>query len=133
MSKDFIFKKSVQGRDQFCQYLAKNEDIYSIVPYQKFSCHACMLATLLLKRKLQHVGHKWIICGSHLDCSVDQWVKWVNRCDSLSTLIASYIASYICTIEMFISYSYMHARILHTKYIACSTQHNVAIVSYVAI
>ena len=32
------------------------------------------------------MGHKWVICGSHLDCSVGQWVKWVNRCDPLSTL-----------------------------------------------
>ena len=46
-----------------------------------------MLATLLLIRKLQHMGHKWVICGSHPDCSVGQWVKWVNRYDLLSTLI----------------------------------------------
>ena len=50
---------------------AKNEEIYGIVPYQKFSCHV----TLLLKRKLQHVGHMWVISR----CSVGQWVKWVNR------------------------------------------------------
>ena len=48
-----------------------------------------MLATLLLKRKFQHVGHKWVICGSHPDCSVRQWVKWVNRYDLLSTLVSS--------------------------------------------
>ena len=47
-----------------------------------FSCHI----TLLLKRKLQHVGHRWVICGSHSDCSVGQWVKWINRCDPLLTL-----------------------------------------------
>ena len=69
-------------------YPAKNEEIYGIVPYQKFSCHV----TLLLKRKLQHVGHKWVtsgsyIYGSHPDCSVGQWVKWVNRCNPLSTLV----------------------------------------------
>ena len=46
-----------------------------------------MLATLFLKRKSQHVGHEWVICGSHLDCSVVQWVKWVIRCDPLSTLV----------------------------------------------
>ena len=39
------------------------------------------------KRKLPHVGHKWVICGSHMDCSVAQWVKWINRCDPLSTLV----------------------------------------------
>ena len=31
-------------------------------------------------------GHSYI-CGSHPDCSVGQWVKWVNRCDPLSTLM----------------------------------------------
>ena len=64
-------------------YPAKNEEIYGIVPYQNFSCHVT-LATF--KRKLQHVGHKWVICGSHLDCSVGEWVKWVNKCDPFSTL-----------------------------------------------
>ena len=67
-------------------YSAKNEEIYGIV-----SGHA----TLLLKRKLQHVGHKWVICGSHLDCSVGQWVKWVNRCNPLSTLMHT-ILYYMC-------------------------------------
>ena len=52
-------------------YPAKNEEIYGNVPYQKFSCHV----TSLLKRTLQHVGHKWVICGLHPDCSVGQWVK----------------------------------------------------------
>ena len=32
------------------------------------------------------MGHKWVICGSHPDCTVGQWVKWVNRYDPLSTL-----------------------------------------------
>ena len=27
---------------------------------------------ITLKRKLQHVGHKWIICESHLDCPMGQ-------------------------------------------------------------
>ena len=36
-------------------YPTKIEQIYSIVPYQKFHV---TLATL--KRKLQHVGHKWV-------------------------------------------------------------------------
>ena len=29
----------------------------------------------------------WVICGSHPDYSVGPWVKWVNRCDPLSTLV----------------------------------------------
>ena len=40
-------------------YPAKNEEIYRIVPYQKFSCHV----TLLLNRNLRgsQVGHIWIV------------------------------------------------------------------------
>ena len=38
-------------------YPAKNEEIYGIVPYQNFLCYVA----LLLKRKLQHVGHTWIV------------------------------------------------------------------------
>ena len=58
-------------------YPAKNEEVYGIVPYQNFF----MLCYITLK--FQHVGHIWIV----------QWVKWVNRCDPLSTLVASYIPS----------------------------------------
>ena len=43
------------------------------------------------------MGHKWVICRSHPDCSVGQWVKWVNRCDPLSTL------SHIAKAESYIS------------------------------
>ena len=32
----------------------------------------------LSSKKFQHMGHKWVICGSHPDCSVGQWRKWVN-------------------------------------------------------
>ena len=39
---------------------------------------SCYVHWLHLKRKLQHVGRKWVICGSHPDCSVGQWVKWAN-------------------------------------------------------
>ena len=55
-----------------------------------------MLHWLHLKRKLQHVGHKWVICGSHPDCFVGQWVKWVNKCDPLSTLVPWTIYAYFC-------------------------------------
>ena len=94
---------------------AKNEEVYGIVPYQKiFSCHV----TLLLKRKLQHLSHKCVICGSHPDCSVGQWV---NRCDSLSNLMQitshcnllsqySNLASVLCdyiTIDPSHCYSYI--------------------------
>ena len=33
------------------------------------------------------MGHKWVTSGSHPDYSMGHWVKWVNRCDPLSTLI----------------------------------------------
>ena len=33
------------------------------------------------------MDHKWVICGSHPDCFVGQWVKWVIMCDPLSTLV----------------------------------------------
>ena len=38
-------------------YPAKNKDIYGIAPYQKFlmSCY------ITFKKKLQHVGHIWIV------------------------------------------------------------------------
>ena len=39
--------------------------------------------SLLLKRKLSHMGHKWVIVG-HIQ--IAQWVRWVNKCDPLSTL-----------------------------------------------
>ena len=38
-----------------------------------------MSLALLLKRKFQHVGHKWVTCGSHPDCSMGQWVKCVTH------------------------------------------------------
>ena len=44
VSKDFIFKKSVQGLEQ---YPAKNEEIYGIVPYQKFF----MLCYIIFKKR----------------------------------------------------------------------------------
>ena len=57
------------------------KEIYGIVSYLIFPCKF----TLLLK-KLWHVGHKRIICGSHPDCYVGQWV---NKCNPLSTLLSS--------------------------------------------
>ena len=49
-------------------YPANNEDIYGIVPYIINFFIAIMLHQLLLKRKIQHVSHKWVtsrlLCGS---------------------------------------------------------------------
>ena len=56
--------------------------IMALFHIKNFPRHAT-LATF--KMKTYHVGHKWIR-GSHPDCSVGHWVKWVNRCEPLSTL-----------------------------------------------
>ena len=58
VSKDIIIKKFLQG---MALYPATNEEIYGIV-YMYIKC-LCQVT----KRKLQHVGHKWVICGSHPD------------------------------------------------------------------
>ena len=62
--------QEVCARDRF-YILPRMKKSMALFHIKNFSCHV----TLLLKRKLQYVGHKWVICGSHLDCSVGQWVK----------------------------------------------------------
>ena len=57
-------------RDQFC-ILPRMKKSMALFHIKNFSC--------TFKRKLQHAGHKWVTCGSHPDCSIGQWVKWVNR------------------------------------------------------
>ena len=44
------------------------EEVYGIVSYLIFS----ISFYITFKRKLQHLGHKRVICGSHVDCSVGQ-------------------------------------------------------------
>ena len=58
VSKDFIFKKSMHARDW---YPAKNEEPMALFHIKIFHV---MLATLLLKRKYQHVGHIQIFLWS---------------------------------------------------------------------
>ena len=48
-------------------YCAKNKEIYGSVLYQNFSMSFCI-------RIPQHVDHKDVTSGSHLDCSVGQQV-----------------------------------------------------------
>ena len=108
VSKNFIFKKSVQGTSSVscqkwrnlkhcsipkifhaywdCISLLSNNLLISSFRFQAnlrmsaaFFLYIVMLHWLHVKRKLQHVGHKWVMCGSHPDCSVGQWVTWVNR------------------------------------------------------
>ena len=45
-----------------------------------------------LERKLQHVGHKWVIYGSHLDCSVGQMGQQVRP---IATDFQPWIGSYV--------------------------------------
>ena len=78
------FHFQVCARDWFC-ILPRMKKSMALFRIKNFSYRV----TLLLKRNLQHVGHKLIVCGSHPDCSVGQWVKRVNRCDPFSTLIAT--------------------------------------------
>ena len=81
--QNFVFKKSVQRT--------------SSVSCQEWrNLWHCSISTICIIFKLQHVCHKWVmilICGSHPDCSASQWVKWVNRCDPLSTLMQIHMYS----------------------------------------
>ena len=60
-----------------------NLDDFSLANYRQFAKFVklstrqtfLLYGITLLLRKLQHVGHKRVICGSHLDFSVAQWVK----------------------------------------------------------
>ena len=71
-----------KGPDQFCILLRMKNTACSIVPYQKFSGRA----TLLLKRKLQHVGHKWVIAMWITSGLFSGSSGSTCRCDPLSTL-----------------------------------------------
>ena len=107
VSKYFIFKKSVQGTgSESCQKLRN-----------LWHCSISTIFHVMLQRNLQHVDHKWVICGSHPDCSVGQWVKWVNRCDPLSTLIhnTSQLGSYIHFYNYY-SHSYDTIHVMHEIY-----------------
>ena len=77
VSKDFIFKKSkaVQG------ILLRMKKSMALFHIKNFSCHV----TLATFKKENF--NMWVTSGSHPDCSVGQWVKWVSRCDPLSTLV----------------------------------------------
>ena len=50
--------QEVCARDQF-RILPRMKKSVALFHIKNFSCHV----TLLLKRKLQHVGHKWVIFG----------------------------------------------------------------------
>ena len=48
--------QEVCARDRYC-ILPRMKKSMALFYIKNFSCHV----TLLLKRKLQHVGHKWVI------------------------------------------------------------------------
>ena len=61
-------------------YPAKNEEMYGIVPYQNFSWHSYYVT---FKKNF----NMWVTSGSYVvHIRIILWVKWVNRCDPLSTL-----------------------------------------------
>ena len=67
--KDFIFKRSVpQGTSSVSCQEGRN----------LWHCSISKNFYVILLKKLQHVGHKWVICGSHLDCSVGQMGQQVR-------------------------------------------------------
>ena len=59
------------ARDQFC-ILPRMKKSMALFHIKSFSCHV----TILLKRKLQHVGHKWVTSGLFcgLVCQMSQQV-----------------------------------------------------------
>ena len=78
VSKDVIFKKSVQGTSCVsCQELRN-----------LWHCSISKDFMWCIKENV----NMWVtsgsyVCGSHPDYFMGQWVKWVNRCDPLSTLV----------------------------------------------
>ena len=81
VSKDLIFKKSVQGTGSSnisCQeWRNLYSYVYGIVSYQNFfmSCY------ITFKKRNQHVGHKWV-SGSQ----VGQWVTSKLFCGSMGQM-----------------------------------------------
>ena len=49
-------------------YPAKNEEIY--MAFFHIKNFQVMLRILTLKKKTSTCGHKWVVCESHLECSV---------------------------------------------------------------
>ena len=69
VSKDFIFKKSVQGTGSAC-ILPRMTKSMALFHIKSFSCRV----TLPLKENF----NMWVIFGSHPDCSVGQMGQQVR-------------------------------------------------------
>ena len=65
VSRDFIPKKSC---------VCGTHSVFWRNLWHCFIFDFSMSFYITFKRKLWHVGHKWVICGSHPDCSVGQQV-----------------------------------------------------------
>ena len=88
VSKDFISRSLCKGP------VPRMKKSIALFHIKNFSCHVTLLLNFnMWITSRSYVGHIWIVLwvsgssGSHLDCSVGQWVKWVNRRDPLSTLV----------------------------------------------
>ena len=71
--------QEIYVRDQsnrFC-ILPRMKKSMALFHIKKLSCHV----PLLLKSKLQHVGHNWVVYGSHPNCSVGQMGQQVRPTD----------------------------------------------------
>ena len=61
-------------RGWFC-ILPRMKKSMALFHIKNFSCHV----TLATFKKENF--NMWVTSGSHPNCSVGQWIKWVNRCD----------------------------------------------------
>ena len=104
----------LRAKDRFC-IVPRMKKCMALFYIKKFPGHVI----LLLKRKLQDVGHKWVICGSHPACSVGQWVKW-----STGVTHGHFQPWYLC-IRMYLMYN-------HGQFCDCSTREALYIIKYLA-
>ena len=110
-----LFRSMWCPKISFSRILCMWQDLYPMCQEQNNLCnclisdfchvilHYFTLFYIILKRKLQHVDCKWVICGSHLDCSM---VHWVNRCDPLSTLICAIATPYMFYANILLTTTY---------------------------
>ena len=78
VSKDFIFKKSVQGTSSVSY---QNEEIYDIVSYQNFACHV----TLATFKKENF--NMWVTSGSYVGhIRIALWVTSGLLCGSVGLM-----------------------------------------------
>ena len=99
-SKILVANKAMQIFKELCNY----DQLYQLCT----NTHAIIIGIfhvilhyLKFKRKLQYVGHIWIAV----------WVKWVNRCDRLSTLVpimllGTKVASYVAPIYYYVVFTF---------------------------